>query len=418
MQAKFRFIDALRGLAILAVLLVHCALDISQVGLDPMLRGLFRSGEYGVQLFFVVSAFTLFLSLERRRPDERHPTLNFFIRRLFRIAPLYWCAIVFYLFYRIPGMEAWRGTQKHITKPQILATVTFLNGWNPRWLSSIVPGGWSVAVEMGFYLLVPFLFARLRSLKAAIAFTILSLIASVALHGWLRQHCPYRGPRHGTAVAVERPPAADAAAPDIGPAPGQRVLSPDQALWKLFIYFWLPNQIPIFGLGFVLFFLFRRIGAEKADAKYRWYGWLLLIGTAVLGAAIPYHEFRYLPPHFLWGVAFVLLALGLAFHETRLLVNPFTVWLGKISFSAYLVHSPILLGTEALGDRSAFIHHWAHVHGLAYLCLLFSSTLVATMLAATATYLLIEQPGQAVGRRVIRWMERQGAPVEQPAWSL
>src|SRR5947209_15395493 len=91
---RIEFIDSLRGLAILGVLLVHAGQ--ATAGLSSAMTKLTTAGQYGVQLFFVASAFTLFLSQDSRK-NESHPIRNFFIRRFFRIAPLFYVGIGFYL---------------------------------------------------------------------------------------------------------------------------------------------------------------------------------------------------------------------------------------------------------------------------------------------------------------------------------
>jgi len=49
-------------------------------------------GARGVQLFFVVSALTLSMSWY----DRHDGVAAFFIRRLFRIAPMFWLAVIFF----------------------------------------------------------------------------------------------------------------------------------------------------------------------------------------------------------------------------------------------------------------------------------------------------------------------------------
>lgn len=82
---KLEHIDALRGVAILMVMLVHVSQKIS--GLSSKIILLSGYGQMGVQLFFVISAYTLWLSSAKRK-DEQNKLLNYFIRRVFRIAPL------------------------------------------------------------------------------------------------------------------------------------------------------------------------------------------------------------------------------------------------------------------------------------------------------------------------------------------
>lgn len=73
---RLEFIEAARGYAIMLVLAVHA------VG--------YQAGAMGVQLFYIISAYTLYRSLMYR--NEQH-YLWFYIRRFFRIAPLYYLYI-------------------------------------------------------------------------------------------------------------------------------------------------------------------------------------------------------------------------------------------------------------------------------------------------------------------------------------
>ena len=83
---KLHFIDSLRGLAALYVVLHHIAYAIGDKVIVPRwLEPLAFLGSSGVTLFFVVSAFTLCLSMEARQEGELQPLTNYFIRRFFRI---------------------------------------------------------------------------------------------------------------------------------------------------------------------------------------------------------------------------------------------------------------------------------------------------------------------------------------------
>ena len=95
---KYAWIDALRGFAILGVLAHHSFQYVR--GMSGPAKFLGGFGKMGVQLFFVASAITLCLSTAKRA--ERHPVLSFYVRRYFRIAPLYYLAIIFYALYSVP----------------------------------------------------------------------------------------------------------------------------------------------------------------------------------------------------------------------------------------------------------------------------------------------------------------------------
>lgn len=93
---KLQYIDFLRGIAILMVIVVHT----NQYSKNPHNVSLSRLTEYdarGVQLFFVLSAFTLYYSYHNRKTEQTHVFRNFFIRRIFRIAPMYYLGIIYYL---------------------------------------------------------------------------------------------------------------------------------------------------------------------------------------------------------------------------------------------------------------------------------------------------------------------------------
>jgi peptidoglycan/LPS O-acetylase OafA/YrhL len=76
----------LRGVAILLVVLVHSA--ISATGSVPGLTAFAHEhGERGVQLFFIVSGYTMVLTFGCK--VDPAAIRSFYIRRAFRIVPLF-----------------------------------------------------------------------------------------------------------------------------------------------------------------------------------------------------------------------------------------------------------------------------------------------------------------------------------------
>jgi peptidoglycan/LPS O-acetylase OafA/YrhL len=98
LRARIQELDGLRGLAILLVLIVHF---ISQEGstaphsFPSYLQRIVAMGWTGVDLFFVLSGFLIGGILM----DVRSPTYfrTFYIRRFFRIVPIYYAWIVLYI---------------------------------------------------------------------------------------------------------------------------------------------------------------------------------------------------------------------------------------------------------------------------------------------------------------------------------
>jgi len=269
----------MRGLAILAVLAVHCRGYVDGGDLIPKaINLLIDQGPRGVQLFYVASAFTMFWTLTKRSENESSPTRNFFIRRLFRIAPMYWLAIAYYLWQNGTGPSYWLGKESGVTPANILSNILFLHGFNPYWINSIVPGGWSIAVEMSFYCLVPFLFTKIKNSLHAIHFFIISIIIGFVTGYVIKSFKPID----------------------------------DLILWKNYLAFYLPNQLPVFALGFLLYFL---IKGEFASIKptLPTLGLLLVMLFVKFITGMPM-----ISSHLLFACSFIILGFALSRNKFKL----------------------------------------------------------------------------------------------------
>jgi len=91
MNKKLAHIDSLRGIAILLVIFVHTAQSVPDM--PRWALNITKYGQLGVQLFFVLSAITLIYSTQQREGESSH-LKKYFIRRFFRIAPLYYVGIL------------------------------------------------------------------------------------------------------------------------------------------------------------------------------------------------------------------------------------------------------------------------------------------------------------------------------------
>ncbi|WP_460136623.1 acyltransferase family protein [Pseudomonas sp. S1_E04] len=162
---KLNYIDTMRGIAILMVVLVHTAQPV--VGKSNPLALMAEYGQMGVQLFFVASAFTLCHSWFGRH-GERSKLIKYGIRRFFRIAPMFYLALILYFllsiaenFYKLKLIEP----AEQYTVVNILVNMLFLHGFYPLANNNVVPGGWSIGTEMAFYVVFPLLVTWLSKIK-------------------------------------------------------------------------------------------------------------------------------------------------------------------------------------------------------------------------------------------------------------
>lgn len=370
----FNFVDALRGWAFLAVLMTHVNMRLV---FPSMAASILEPGTgHGVQLFFVISAFTLFFSLHLRKMNEQGSLGAFWVRRFFRVAPMFWAAAVFYL--ALGGFKTLYGIPHEVTLWRVLSTFLFLHGWLPDTINNVVPGGWTIAVEMSFYLLLPLFFKYVTTLKKALVCTV-SLLAFYALanffygHGLMPPDCPK-----------------------------------DQA--GLFLRFWLPSQLPVFSLGFVLFFLLRdRLDhaaggpAEDKTKQEKRQGWFLLLISAgiLLGARALATDSSF--HHLVFGAGVFFFSWAVAVRPFSFFVNRFTDYVGKVSYSAYLCHFFVVDVVVRSFFKLAMKFHWPFLPDFYFITLYFVA-LAATLCVSTMTYAWIELPFQKLGKRIIhRW---------------
>lgn len=366
MEKRLDYIDALRGFAILGVLIVHTSLMI----MPDSLKAIAVQGARGVQLFYVASSLTMFYTLKYSHAAEKYIVANFFIRRFFRIAPLFYLAMVFFLLKDGLGPRYWLGDAPGITTWNILATALFVNGWNPYWITSIVPGGWSIAVEMTFYLFVPMLFKRITNVVQAGWLFVGSLLLYNFLTMILSNH--------------------------------QLISSSD--LWANYLFLWFPSQLPVFCLGISLFFLIDKIPAMTNGQKRNVALLLLSFAVIIMVFTVRNPTDQIIPYHIIFGVSFVFFAAALALHPFKLFVNKLTTGLGKLSYSCYITHFAVL----------SFVSDYMFVPFTKLGIIKSNNTLfllsfvIVTMLTVAvslATYTLLERPGINLGKKIINHLE-------------
>jgi peptidoglycan/LPS O-acetylase OafA/YrhL len=293
---RIRPLDALRGIAISGVVLFHLGAVFGPVG--SLLKIVCAQGFYGVQLFFIVSAITM-CEMWERRSGEANPTTNFYIRRFFRIAGPFWLAIIFYR--SLDGLAPSFWAPDGISTRQIITTTFFVHALWPDTINCVVPGGWSIGVEMLFYLLFPLL---------------------VGLKGSPRLYLALGFALYLFNLAVVRPAYTAALS---GFEHGQLV--------EEFLYFQLFNQGPIFLIGIASY---RYLTGMKVD------GLSIALVLAWLATAFLLKRTLHMnsSPYF-WGAVFTIAAAAFCVLRFNLTCAPLNLF-GEISYSVYLSHFAII----------------------------------------------------------------------------
>ncbi|HEX4773642.1 MAG TPA: acyltransferase [Bryobacteraceae bacterium] len=183
---RFDGVDVLRGLSILAVILLHTFIRMKSAGfsvqqlLPPWLfHLLFRNGDNGVTVFFAISGFLItFTSLRRFGSLSQMRPKQFYRIRAARIAPLLLLILAVLSILHLMNAEGFHiPPQKATLARALFAALTF----HLNWLEAVrgyFPANWdvlwSLSVEEMFYLFFPivcvllFQFRRGKTLLVAL----------------------------------------------------------------------------------------------------------------------------------------------------------------------------------------------------------------------------------------------------------
>ena len=168
LPSYFFWLDALRTLAILLVLLHHSPAI-------PDLIILQENGRRGVSLFFVISGFliaTLFL-----REEDRTGTISlksFYLRRAARIFPLYFLVLAFECFL-VFAAGLYSEENRVIFKDKLLSYIFFFSNWRADAGQGPFFVAWSLAVEEQFYIFFSLAYGVLRRTAVLLIFGLILL---------------------------------------------------------------------------------------------------------------------------------------------------------------------------------------------------------------------------------------------------
>jgi peptidoglycan/LPS O-acetylase OafA/YrhL len=367
----FAVLDTLRFVGALAVLTTHVAFQSGDYVRHGVLGTLLARLDVGVAIFFVLSGFLLSRPyLARAALDLPRPATGFYLyRRFLRIYPVYAVAVVLAL----SLLEENTGTDLRDWAVTLLLANTFFDPSLPAGLSQM----WSLGVEASFYLVLPFLMLAATGRRLRRWRVLLVLAAMVALTMWWQ------------ADLIAR----------IAPV---AVGAPQQ---------WLPAYLSWFAIGIGIAMVHvdmtrgraGRVGRSLLDLGRQSGSCWALAGALMLVAATPLAGPVLLAPvgvaealtkNIIYGLIGGLLVLSGVFavpgsRFARLFGAPLPRHLGHTSYSVFCLH---LLLIDLLMDWTDWPLFGGHGVQLWLL------TLAGSLLAAEASYRLIERPSQRLKR--------------------
>jgi peptidoglycan/LPS O-acetylase OafA/YrhL len=348
-MVKLKGVHGLRGFAALAVLVFHFV-HITKLDFPASLVKWIEPGYLFVQLFFAISAFTLCYSQDRKPIALR----EYAARRLLRIAPLFWFVMGFNILLTL------HYTGRPPEAISVLLNASLVFNLFPGYEASIVWAGWSVSVEMLFYLVLPAVWL-LRGYVALIA----ALLASVFVSIWF------------WSIASNNP-----------------------NFPQHYAYFSILGNLPQFMFGVLAFHLYRDISMRPSKStQVGWIAnglaialfWTLLVDPLSLRGRSPGLYFA------AWGATFAMLCIGQALAPARVLGSRLAQWIADRSYGIYLFHPIALAFGGGIGAKILVAFGEFRLVGLTT-CLVL--TIGVVLFAAQLSYRFIEQPAMRLASRL------------------
>lgn len=290
-SARVGEIDALRGIAAVAVMLFHYTTRFDQLygfGESPLVS--VPWGHYGVNLFFLISGYVIYMTLGRTKR-----LADFIVSRFSRLYPAFWAAVAItfctVLILGLPGKEVSPGNA-------LLNLLMFHGLFRVPHVDSVY---WTLEIELLFYSLILLLywFRQLGRIQWFIAFLLLLRVAYDLSARWLNIDLPW-----------------------------------------IIGHILIIKYIPWFAIGIMVYRLIAGSDPDWRDIAV--IGFSLLILSLFDSAAVG-----------VMTLVFSALLYLAASGRFSLLRWSLLVWLGDISYTLYLLHEnigwAILLHFKALG---------------------------------------------------------------------
>ncbi|NDL62321.1 acyltransferase family protein [Acerihabitans arboris] len=370
-------LEGLRGIASLWVMFGHICL-LTQFHF-PVLS----DPGIGVDLFILLSGFLMAKNYMERQVvepwNDKNTFFRFWIRRFFRIAPLYYSLLIFALllgpwfgelrdiissYYPTTSTAASRYADQSFNN--LITHVTFVFGFIPQYSFNTVLPDWSIGLEMQYYALLPFimiLIIKLGYVRTCLSIIVFCIILKFSLPSYFKSFA-----------------------------------MPSMIFTKLHMFM----------AGMLI-----SEGIRRNDIKFIFYALIAPFASILIHVGIDrlrvMAEFAMIMfiTALIWkneknGIFKTLMSI-----PKKMLTSKFANFLGDVSFSVYLLHLLIIIPAIAFSLQYINLNTWSSAVRFMIISLI-SIPLIYTL--ALVLFKLIEKPGVLFGKMLIKrslWMEQK-----------
>lgn len=265
-------IDFLRGICILSVILLHCS---THIPFDHSIMSLwlfnliFKSGYYGVIIFFVISGFLITNHcLQRWGSTQKIHVISFYRMRFARIIPCLLVLLTILSIFHLLNINGFVINKTTLPRALFAALTFHINYLEAKVIHGYLPGNWDVlwtlSVEEMFYFIFPIICIlcarKYYFIAVMMLFVFISPIARTFSHPTMWQDYSYLSGMGGVAIGCL-----------------SALLSYEIKISNKFLY-----MISAIGLFlFLLIFIFRHIAFELGLTKMNINVSLLEIGVGL-----------------------------------------------------------------------------------------------------------------------------------------
>ena len=287
-KSRYKELDALRGIAALMVVFFHFTMNKPEADLG------FNLGITGVDLFFIISGFVIYMSINNVSTAK-----EFVINRFTRLFPTYWTCVTITFIGQIMLKLAYNViTIEQINFDQYLPNMTMLQYYFK--IPDLDGPYWTMIIELLFYFLILVIYIfKLHKHLILLVFSFLFLILSYEIV--LSNH--------------------------------------HSALFKA-INLWFPLiiHLPLFLSGMLFYKIKMSTDRNSVLVNYVFIVFCFVTQLLLLDNTDRWQPFISLNKYVLMLTIYYTLFILFVKNKLGFIVYPITLFLGKISFALYLIH--------------------------------------------------------------------------------